>query len=406
MNHSEQPIHDGPPEGFNPDDVAPPPLSQGQLHVQSLALDVSGSCNLACRYCAEAASQPKRNPMDIETLHVALDFIFPHGKIIGHTSLRFGSGEPLLAFPLLKEVVERIKKMGSHNGSQGPDFFLTTNGTLIDSDVSEWLISSGWHVKISFDGPKSVQDSWRVTKDNRGTYDRIKPVIEALTKKMRHRFSVTAVLCRGADPGKVFDEIVGMGVDRIELVPVVHHDRSILPDASDLASYREFVQEYASRFVEKKKGQKIPVLTRFAEKVCRVMGYNNLRVPCGAGRSFYGVGPEGTLYPCFRFVGIKGYVLGNVHSRLDDKLVSAFRSGPGRPYEERIPCRHCWAAPICGGPCFSCSELFGPGYGKPLALHCAYVLADARAAVWLVNRLRKSDPERLLSFLPEVSKIV
>ncbi|MBI5026607.1 MAG: radical SAM protein [Nitrospirae bacterium] len=404
MNHREWHIDRNPPDGFNPGDVSPPFLPQGTWSVQSLALDVSGSCNLACRYCAEDASQPKRQPMDIETMGSALDFIFPHGKITRNTSLRFGSGEPLLAFPLLKMADERIKKICTDSRSRYPEVFITTNGTLIDNEVSEWLISSGWHLKISFDGPRSIHDSWRVTPGNCGTYNRIKPVIKKLAKQMQDRLSVTAVLCKGADPQKVFDEIENMGVNRIEMVPVVHHKMSILPDSSDIELYREFVQGYARRFLQKK-GKKIPVLVRFAERVCRVMGYNNLRVPCGAGRSFYGVGQDGTVYPCFRFIGIKDYVLGNLRSGLDNEAVYKFRSGAGKPYDERIACRDCWAAPLCGGPCFSCAELFGPGKGEPLDIHCAYSLTDARVAIWLVGQLRKREPERLLSFLPGVSRL-
>jgi hypothetical protein len=44
--------------------------------------------------------------------------------------------------------------------------------------------------------------------------------------------------------------------------------------------------------------------------------------------------------------------------------------------------------------------MFGPGDGEPIGLHCRYVLADARAAVWLVGQLRRSHPEALLSFIP------
>ncbi|MEI9477831.1 MAG: radical SAM protein [Deltaproteobacteria bacterium] len=394
------------PAGFIPDDVIPPLLHQGQWPLKAIAFDLSGGCNLACRYCAEAASQPKRNPMSEKVLDAALDMLFPGGRMGEHISLRFGSGEPLLAFSLLKMVDKRMEKMRGGNGSQRPEFFLTTNGTLINEEVAKWLISSSWHVKISFDGPKSIHDAWRVFPDNSGSYDVIKPVIKRLVRRIGKRFSVTAVLCKGTNPKEVFNNIASMGVNRIELVPVVHHNISWLPDSSDLESYRMFLQDYVNCFLREEGKGKTPILTRFAEKVRRVMGYGNTRIPCGSGRSFYGIGPEGTVYPCFRFVGLDGYALGDVFSGIDEKLVSAFRSGPGRGYEERIPCKKCWVAPLCGGPCFSCAELFGPGEGRPLAVHCAYVRADAVAAVRLVNELKKNNPQRLLSFLPEIEAIL
>jgi len=42
----------------------------------------------------------------------------------------------------------------------------------------------------------------------------IKPVIKELSRKIRDRFSVTAVLCRGADPRKVFDELVDLAISK------------------------------------------------------------------------------------------------------------------------------------------------------------------------------------------------
>jgi len=51
-------------------------------------------------------------------------------------------------------------------------------------------------------------------------------------------------------------------------------------------------------------------------------------------------------------------------------------------------------------PCFAFAEQFGPGDHNPVDFHCEYITATAEAAVFLVNRLRETAPERLLDFLP------
>ena len=387
-----------PPPGFNPDDVTPPPLQAGLWPVNALALDVSGRCNLACRYCAEAATQPRRHPMTTEILEAAWSFLFPDGTPRRSASIRLGSGEPLLALPLLQQLSRLIETRTEPNDR--PAVFLTTNGTLITNEVRDWLVTTGWHVKISLDGPASIHDAWRVRPDGHGTFARVAEVVADLAQQMPERFSVTAVLCHEADPQQVFDAIAQLGVRRIELVPVAHHDESIQPDAEDVERYEEFIQTYARRYLESAVDGVPPTLVRFANRVARVMGYDNWRVSCGAGRSFYGVGPDGDLFPCFRFIGVEAYRLGHVTLGLDTEATAAFWQRAGCTYEARVPCKECWAAPLCGGPCFACAEMFGPGDGQPLNLHCAYVLADARAAVWLVNQLRANDPERLLAFLP------
>jgi uncharacterized protein len=395
----------GPPPGFDPAYVAPPPLGEGPWHVSSLALDVAGSCNLACRYCAEAATQPRRQPMSQETLEAAWRFLFPDGQPRKGFSIRLGSGEPLLALSLLRQLARLVDQGNESTADERPAVFLTTNGTLVDGPVRDWLVSSAWYVKLSLDGPKSIHDNWRVTPGGRGTFVQVAEAVADLAQRMQDRFSVTAVLCRGADPEEVFEAIASLGVRRIELVPVVHHDNSILPGAADVERYERFIENYARRYLDDAEEKDIPALIRFENRVVRVMGYNVRRVPCGAGRSFIGVGPDGDLYPCFRFIGLAPYWMGRLSTGLDMEAAVAFQHGPGRSYERRTPCRECWAAPLCGGPCFACAEMFGPGNGQPLDLHCAYILADARAAVWLVNQLRQRTPERLLSFLPDVGGI-
>jgi uncharacterized protein len=343
--------------------------------------------------------------MSLTTLEAAWRFLFPDGQIHKGFSIRLGSGEPLLAFSLLRHLGERIEREKGAAAENRPAVFITTNGTLADEGVRDWLAASGWHVKFSLDGPLHVHDRWRVAPDGRGTYAPVADAVADLAQRLGDRFSVTAVLCRGADPGEVFEAIAALGVRRIEMVPVAHEREAVRPGPEDVARYERFVTGYARRYLDAASPLDIPILVRFETRVVRLIGYNLRTVPCGAGRSFLGVGPDGDLYPCFRFVGLEPYRLGSLSSGLDLAAATAFQHGPGRPYDHREACRACWAAPLCGGPCFACTEMFGPGDGQPLDLHCAYVLADARAAVSMVGVLRAQAPERLLAFLPQVPEL-
>lgn len=397
MRQPEQPCNDGIPVGFDPSAIESPPLPDRPWRITSLALDVAGSCNMACRYCAEAATQPERHPMSDDMVNACWFFLRGGDRLRRGVSIRFGSGEPLLGLAALRRVAALIEQARQSGEDELPEVFLTTNGTLITPEVADWLVTTGWHVKISLDGPASIHDSWRVFPGGHPTYACLAPIVADLACRIPDRLSVTAVLCHGTDPALVFESIAALGVKRIELVPVAHHKPAIQLDSEDIERYEAFVKAYARCFLTSG-WQQTPILIRFADRVTRVMGYGAWRVPCGAGRSFLGVSPDGDLYPCFRFIGIEKYQLGHITTGLDQEAAIAFQHGPGRPYDQREPCIQCWAAPLCGGPCFACAELFGQD-GAPLATHCAYTLADSRAAVWLVQRLRKRAPRRLLTFL-------
>ncbi len=366
------------------------------MTIDSLALDVSGACNLACRYCFENAAQPARHPMPEATLAAAWRLLFPDGRPRQGCSIRLGSGEPLLAMQLLRRIDSLIRDSGGSAAEGRPAVFLTTNGSLATEEIRAWLVASGWYVKVSVDGPPAVQDRWRPDRSGGGTSARVNDVLADLATRMPDRLSAAAVLFRGAEPRETFDFIAGLGVRRIELVPAAHTDPGILPGPRDAARYDRFVRGYARQWFE---GARPPMLVRFETCVQKGMGYRQAPYRCGAGRSFFAVGAGGELYPCLRFTGLPRYRVGSVFDGLDEAAAGVFQRGLGRAVAEREPCRACRTASLCGGPCFAVAGSLGPAQDRPLPIHCAFVEADVRAARWLLARLR-ANPEPLLSFLP------
>ena len=61
------------------------------------------------------------------------------------------------------------------------------------------------------------------------------------------------------------------------------------------------------------------------------------------------VGPDGTLYPCHRFVGMEKWALGQLADGPDRSKCEAF----WRDYRAAMKgtCGSCWAYRVCGGPC-------------------------------------------------------
>lgn len=387
-----------PPAGFDPEAIAPRQMPEGLQPLFSVAVDVSGRCNMACRYCFEAATLPRREPMRAEVLPQAVRLLEANATPGIRPSIRIGSGEPLLALPLLRHLQVLLA-----DSPVPVDVFITTNGTLIDDAAAEWLASTGWRIKISLDGPRHIHDAWRRERSGLSTYERVARAIQQLVERRSDLVSVAAVLCRGADPSEVFQSIASLGVRRIELLPVACHpsrpEEEISPTPADVIAYIEFINEYARTLVSDAPGA-MPVLVRFHDCVHNVMGYGNSSVPCGAGRTSVCVGPDGMLYPCFRFVGVDRYRMGDVFKGVNEASAIFFQRGAGRETEKRLPCRTCWGASLCGGPCFAVAEFTGVGEGVAANLQCLYKLADARAAFSVVRILRQQDPEKLLSFLP------
>lgn len=395
-----------PPPGFDPEGIEPPPLKDGPASIKGMAVDISGGCNLDCLYCQETAALPRRRPMAPDTFEAAWRFLFPPGqkRVRKEFSIHLGSGEPFLNFPLLKRTAQLVEETQNRENVK-IGVYITTNATLLDETTTPWLIDSGWNIKVSFDGPPAVHDKWRVSPGGKGTYTQVEKALTRLVEKIPDRVTVVTVLCPGADPADVFRAIEALGVGRMEMVPVAHFKESLHPSTEDIRNYRTFIMDYAARVLEEGDRKPVPVLHRFNQCVMRLMGYQLGEVFCGAGRNYIGVGPEGDIYPCARFIGQQEFRLGHVATGLDMEAVYAFRKGAGCSFKERDACAACWAAPLCAGPCFAFAEQFGPGDHNPVDFHCDYITATAEAAVFLVNRLRETAPERLLDFLPGMDDV-
>jgi uncharacterized protein len=378
---------------FDPEIVKPPPFIERDFPVTSLALDVSGTCNMSCIYCAESSTMPKRIVIPDTILEGALDsfFSWSSSKTL---SIHVGSGEPLLNPSAVKRIGKRARAYEIDNGVK-ISLHLTTNGTLFTEEVLTWLREDNWIIKVSLDGNSRIHNQNRKDRQGRGTYETIEKYVKRLCDIPS--FSTTSVLCHEIDPAEVFYAIGSLGVKNIELVPVAVEYPSFLSlDDNDIFNYREFVADYVKRIAE---GEPLPRLIRFMKKLQRVLGFGISRIPCGAGRNFVAVGPRGEVYPCFRFVGLDQYRLGDLTCGIDRERTREFALNAGRPYNAREECSACWAAPLCGGPCFACAELLFYRNGEPSPDYCGMVRADCEAAVWLAQTLRDMDPERLVELV-------
>jgi len=397
MTHTP-PVHNfslfGREISFNPEYVMPEDYDKVHGHtlpVVSVALDISGSCNLRCLYCAESGTLPQRRPMSEGILKRSLDFVFSQAPENCAVSVHLGSGEPLLQ-PSMVELIGEISRQKERESKRPVDLHITTNGTLLTEGIITHLDSYGWNVKVSIDGPPEIHDRYRTDTSGNPTFSRVSQGIRQLLTLMPVTLSTTSVLCHGTDPSAVFYSIAEMGVKQIELVPISLKGGSDLKlDETDLAAYRNFITEYARRLA---RGEDLPVNIRFKKRLLRALGFFNTSIACDAGRNFIAVGPDGTLYPCFRFVGLQEYAVGHLHSGGPNARRGEFIGTAGRPYQDR-DCIHCWAAPLCGGPCFAVTELMCNGRTDPI--YCSIVRAEAEAALYLAEEVREKSPERLLA---------
>ncbi|MBM3308584.1 MAG: radical SAM protein, partial [Candidatus Eisenbacteria bacterium] len=119
--------------------------------VASLALHVSGGCNLSCDYCYLRGSAG--GLMSEEVALRALDLLFEESIGAPHLSVVFFGGEPLL-HPDLIEVSARHARARATAEGRALSLHVTTNGTLLTPEVASRLAAVGAAVMVSIDGDR------------------------------------------------------------------------------------------------------------------------------------------------------------------------------------------------------------------------------------------------------------
>jgi len=162
----------------------------GVIPLTTMVMNVTNQCNLACTYCYEYGEDKivdtengkKPKFMAEQTARDSVEFLLRESGSVAH--LTFFGGETLLNFPVLQSTVAYGRRRAAELG-KSIDFSLTTNATLLRPDIIEFLVANDVGVTISIDGPREMQDKFRVFHNGAGSYDVIAPKIKELLK--RHR---------------------------------------------------------------------------------------------------------------------------------------------------------------------------------------------------------------------------
>lgn len=154
-------------------------ITSGSL-IDYLELIMSEACNFRCTYCihfnnletSDRINNPKkfmRFEVAKETVDQYLSILRQHGKTVAEVN--FGGGEPLLAWPVIEQVLEYCI---SHYGKEFTfRFSVNTNASLVTPEVAQKLKQYRVEIASSLDGLREGNDRVRLTKAGKGTFDTI-----------------------------------------------------------------------------------------------------------------------------------------------------------------------------------------------------------------------------------------
>ena len=321
--------------------------------IKALCLHIAHTCNLNCSYCF--ASQGKyhgdRALMTFEVGKQAFDFLIANSGTRKNLEVDFFGGEPLMNFEVVKQLVAYARSIEKEKGKNFR-FTLTTNGVLLDDDVTDFLNREMNNVVLSLDGRKEVHDHFRRDYAGNGSYDRIVPNFQRFVEKRGGK----GYYVRGTYTHENTDftndilHMADFGFRELSMEPVVcpPGDPYALTE-DDLPVLMEQYEKLSLEMLRReKKGEGFTFYHYMLDLKNGPCIYKRI-TGCGSGTEYMAVTPWGELFPCHQFVGDPKYSLGNIWDGVTNKAVQdEFRHCNAYARKE---CKDCWARLYCSGGC-------------------------------------------------------
>ena len=302
------------------------------------------SCPSNCSYCW--GSEKKAEIMDIDVIRQIDKWLANFRDDDIHFT--FHGGEPLLAgYDFYKEALPILADSPTH-ATEG--FSLQSNLWLLDEKHADLFSQYPMSFSTSIDGPKEINDYQR----GEGYFDKTMNSVKLASEK---GIPINFV-CTFTDYSKDFsDEIYdffkenGLNLKIHAALPSIRGDNAD-PWALDQKEHGQLLIDWLDKYLYDLDKFVIMDLDHIAKSSIRRVGtlctFNNCM-----GTTF-AVGHDGSIYPCYRFVGLDDYIMGNVYDEPSmEDLEKSEAWGRLMEFKEFVDedCADCKFIKFCRGGC-------------------------------------------------------
>lgn len=342
-------------------------------YIKAVCLNIIHGCNLRCKYCFadEGEYNGHKGVMDIETAKKAIDYVVKRSGPRKNIEIDLFGGEPTLIIDTIKEIIAYARE-NEAKWNKNIRFTMTTNATLLNEEMMDFMDKEMGNIILSLDGRKEVNDNVRIKVDGSGSYDDILPNIKKMVEKRNKNkmFYVRGTFTRANTD--FYEDVMAManeGFREISIEPVVlpdEHPLSLREEDLDTI-FENYDKLYDEMVRRKKEGDEF----RFYHFNVDLNGgpcvYKRIS-GCGAGFEYVAITPQGEVYPCHQFVGKEEYKLGTIY---DD----SYNSELGKKFKKahiynKPKCRECWARFYCSGGCQANNVNFNGDINVPYEIGC------------------------------------
>ena len=298
---------------------------EGKLS-KTVTFQVTESCNLACSYCYQICKSKK--VMTFDVAKKIIDMLLNQDERLNDyitvenspaLILDFIGGEPFLEVKLIEQICDyfyeqAITKM--HPWTTKSCISISSNGTLyFTPEVQHFLnkYKDSLSLSITLDGDEELHDSCRRFHNGDPSYKIAEAAcLDWMKKGGKMGSKITLAPSNVSSFFKAFKNMVNLGYDDIN-ANCVYEEGWELSHAQILYQECKKIADYIIKYDL----MEALDFSMFGESVGYPISQEENNNWCGGTNSMLGVGPDGTLYPCLRYMpsslgDIKPITIGHV----------------------------------------------------------------------------------------------
>ena len=318
-------------------------------------------CNLACKYCflgnndAEKRKTFLSESMSIDTAEKAISFFIRQIKESGlndnsnRPALIFYGGEPLVNFPVLEYIAQRINDLRKHEKCiRNAELSVVTNGLLLNESKIQRLRDLGVGIAISIDGFTGKANSMRVDVRGEPIFARLLNILD-LCKKNKVDIALSVTLSEETikDQKSILNLIDTYDIKAFGFNIMMSSDRFAVPESYNEAAAQFLIDE----FIElRNRGVYEDRVMRKLKSFSKAQVYFSDCAATSGGQIV--IAPNGQVGICHGCINDKMFFVSHIN---DDSFVAAknntFIEWSRLTPLNRPDCLDCPALGICGGGC-------------------------------------------------------
>ena len=341
--------------------------------VKAMCLHAAHDCNLRCKYCFAATGDfcmGERKLLPYEVGKAALDWLIAHSGNRVNLEVDFFGGEPMMNYRVVKRLVAYGREQEKLHNKKFK-FTTTTNCTLLNDEMIDFLNAEMDNVVLSMDGRPEVHDRMRPTANGKGSYQLIIDKAKRFAQKRgNQRYYIRGTFTKyNKDFANDVLFLADQGFEQLSIEPVVT-DPSVeyALTEEDLPEIRAEYERLAQIYIDRRANGKWFNFFHFMVDLAGGPCLRKRLTGCGAGNEYVAVTPDGDIYPCHQFVGREGYRMGSVLDGSFDREIQARFAANHVLNKEK--CRDCWARFYCSGGCAANADAFNHDISKPYDMEC------------------------------------